>query len=571
MTRLLAFLLCLLLFAPAWAQQLSQPAPANSVPSNAVLTASSTAAFPNGVWRNSLDATSSAPPLFFKPSPSACPLYAGAGDNGSQVKSGDNKCWLAVPPVTGYAVSQFGAKNSATAAVNNQAINDAVKAGCNTSGMTGGTLPVLIDGQFSIDGTVGPLNCSGASLLGIAPYVSAINCTGTGTADCVQLGAFPANPATNCTGSSQPGTCLTPTGNRIANLAIDARTRTGGYAISINGAAEPRLDNLLINGWKVLNVTYVGHAYINNITSYMWSTNAADYGINLYNLVTTGSGTWYKADIVSFSNFTIRSLTQGGANCMLMDGPVETIWINSMALLACRNGLDILNTQAQTVEGFYPTFIYARDLEIDGATNNAVNINAGRNMVFSEANWNANAAPVSCAACRILNIAADSAKSNTSTITISDSELHNGPAAAAYIQALDVTFNNVRMHDLCWVGTQCAAAGGDSAVQIFSGSTGIRVVNSVLAPMNGDFHASKIVNGVYLNSGVLQNIIIANNDYRGTATTNTLTSNIINSTSNPVSFYGGIGWNSAPITASSCALFQKMPGSPDEPGVGTRC
>lgn len=50
-----------------------------------------------------------APPLLFRPGTAACPLNAGNGDGGSQVRSADGKCWLAQFPVGPVDPSQWGA------------------------------------------------------------------------------------------------------------------------------------------------------------------------------------------------------------------------------------------------------------------------------------------------------------------------------------------------------------------------------------------------------------------------------------------------------------------------------
>jgi hypothetical protein len=78
------------------------------VATNAALIAASTATYPSGVWRDDFATGNGTPPLWYKPSGSACSLAAGNGDNGSQVKSADSKCWLAVFPSVGRDLLQFG-------------------------------------------------------------------------------------------------------------------------------------------------------------------------------------------------------------------------------------------------------------------------------------------------------------------------------------------------------------------------------------------------------------------------------------------------------------------------------
>lgn len=84
------------------------------VENNAELLTSSTGAYPGGVWRNGFTAKGDVEPIFYKPSGSACTLNGGNGDNGSQVKSSDGKCWLAKFHHDKPNVKQFGAKGDGT-------------------------------------------------------------------------------------------------------------------------------------------------------------------------------------------------------------------------------------------------------------------------------------------------------------------------------------------------------------------------------------------------------------------------------------------------------------------------
>ena len=88
---------------------------ARHVPSNLELTAASTALFPLGVWRDDYAVGLGAPPLWYRPSNAPCTLNGGNGDNGSQVKSSDGKCWLAAFPTGGVDIRQFGADMSGVA------------------------------------------------------------------------------------------------------------------------------------------------------------------------------------------------------------------------------------------------------------------------------------------------------------------------------------------------------------------------------------------------------------------------------------------------------------------------
>lgn len=71
-----------------------------------------------------------ASPLFYKASASACSLNGGLGDDGSQVKSSDNKCWIAQFPASGIDVRAFGADPTCT--------NDAAPAWRKVAAITSG-------------------------------------------------------------------------------------------------------------------------------------------------------------------------------------------------------------------------------------------------------------------------------------------------------------------------------------------------------------------------------------------------------------------------------------------------
>lgn len=99
------------------------------VSTNAALIGKTTTAYPAGVWRDDYASGNGAPPLFYAPSSSACPLNGGAGDNGSQVQSADGKCWIAKFSGPQNNVLDWGAVADSTtghAAANANAFNAAL-------------------------------------------------------------------------------------------------------------------------------------------------------------------------------------------------------------------------------------------------------------------------------------------------------------------------------------------------------------------------------------------------------------------------------------------------------------
>jgi len=96
------------------------------VPDNAALGRKSAADLPSGIWRDDYAIDNRAPPLFYAASGSACILNEGKGDNGSQVRSADGKCWLATFPAGPADVREWGARCDNGVTNDTKAINSAI-------------------------------------------------------------------------------------------------------------------------------------------------------------------------------------------------------------------------------------------------------------------------------------------------------------------------------------------------------------------------------------------------------------------------------------------------------------
>jgi hypothetical protein len=82
------------------------------VPDNASLMAASTAAYSTGIWRDDFSAGMGAPSILYVPSSSPCGLNSGNGDNASQVRSADGKCWIAQFKKSPPDARQWGANST---------------------------------------------------------------------------------------------------------------------------------------------------------------------------------------------------------------------------------------------------------------------------------------------------------------------------------------------------------------------------------------------------------------------------------------------------------------------------
>jgi hypothetical protein len=80
-----------------------------AIPTNTALRATPASAFPE-VVRLGFYTEGDTPPLAYASSNSACSLNGGAGDNGAQVQSSDNKCWIAQFPAEGIDWRWYGGK-----------------------------------------------------------------------------------------------------------------------------------------------------------------------------------------------------------------------------------------------------------------------------------------------------------------------------------------------------------------------------------------------------------------------------------------------------------------------------
>lgn len=159
----------------------------------------------SNVARCGFYAAGDAPCLNYTPSNSACSLNAGNGDNGSQVKSVDNRCWIATWNSNGMDARQWGA--TCDTSDSTAAIQAAVSAAGNTAIVKGGTIVIpcpmtVATGNILIPGAV--------HLTGGGPlwYANMFVSGGGGTGGA----SWPATagPAINCTSVSN--TCFVANG-----------------------------------------------------------------------------------------------------------------------------------------------------------------------------------------------------------------------------------------------------------------------------------------------------------------------------------------------------------------------
>jgi hypothetical protein len=263
---------------------------AQHVVSNTVLLTTSTVDAPNGLWRDDYALGFGASPLYYQPSNLACPLNSGNGDNGSQVKSLDGKCWLAVFPPEGPSAVQFGADkvgvNDSTTAL--QSCLTAAGAGSQCRISHGGKIKIL--GNITIPAYTS-LDCLDGALLDAEDHqtnfstLPAILLDGTRTISAGGNGAKVTN-------------CLIYRNGMTFPIA-DATGYTG-TALSAAGNDNFTVTNSVVIGFDTAITTYGGRrAYIENVRlDGSGVTNAVLYGGN-------------NGDIGYYNHIKIQSLAGG--------------------------------------------------------------------------------------------------------------------------------------------------------------------------------------------------------------------------------------------------------------------
>jgi hypothetical protein len=149
--------------------------------------------------------------------------------------------------------------------------------------------------------------------------------------------------------------------------------------------------------------------------------------------------------VLVLTNGVINALYHG-ADGVVLDGMVQTLRINGVGVLGTGHGLWVRNTAHSS--RYFPQFIYANDLEIDGAAQSAVRIDAGSDFHFVDSDISNTSGASHQGSldgdCFVIN--PDLGASITRNIFISDGRLGNCQGRALFIdaQGVHLTGENVR-------------------------------------------------------------------------------------------------------------------------------
>jgi|GEM_PF-1617948 hypothetical protein len=400
-------------------------------------------------------------------------------------------------------------------------------------GSTGGTVQ-FPNANCAFAGTIA-IGTSGIHLKGAGINGTTLTFTGAGAADAITIGTFPASA--NCTGASPPSSCLQITGVSVEDMTITAPNRTGGYLFDINGAREVLIQKIFYpSSWLLAATAYVNNVEFHQLNGYIRSTSGSSYGILLYNAITTGTNSgWYRSDQIGFDHVFMNAQA-AGANCFGWDGMVNTVVMTHVALLSCANGLVVNNSQASTM--WFPLFLMADDLEVDGSSLNSVLINAGRDFHIVNGELN-NSGNGSSLANYPLAVNFD-ANSNTCCVFIDNTAIHDTWGGAAKIDVQDVTISNSHFFD-----TNHAGNGMAPTIDITAHASNVLVTGSFLGQRYGDSNKPSYGIQVEAGAGVVS---AAHNSYSGTTV-----NNVNNLSANIMGFLGGITRTNGINTATTCA------------------
>lgn len=246
----------------------------------------------------------------------------------------------------------------------------------------------------------------------------------------------------------------------LRDMFITHFTKTGGIALNLQNAAAILVENCGFD--QCWNGILVGT-----------NTNGIEIRYTAVNAITVGGSygiKWYSVPPTIAAQLTLIDVTVqcafSGADGLVLDGYVATLRAQGLALLACRYGMRIINTANSASQ--MPQFGYIDDLEVDGASITAVQIECGFDWHFSNSDItnNSGASGQGSADLDALVILPDATHSVTRVANFVNCYIGNTQRRAANISAKHVTFTNCTL-------TDCSKAGLNSYPVMEFGTGGL--------------------------------------------------------------------------------------------------
>lgn len=377
---------------------------------------------------------------------------------------------------------------------------------------------------------------SGTHLVGQGTSATLLDfTTSTLNAQGIILGTNPSSSV--CTGSVAPSNCQQTYNTSISQMSMEMPNGNQGFLIYINGASQTTISDLYVNSsYWFLYVQFANTTILRDISAYSFGTTG--YAIYLYQPITTGTSSgWYRSDVLSMNDVTLNA-NAAGTGCFDWDGMFNTVRMKHVALLDCSTAFATANTQNSS--SYYPTFLFAEDLEIDGTTSQGVQLNAGADFHFVNSDIDICSASSGDTSNYPFSTGADSSYSVTHGVWIVGSAIHCSPNGAAYINSRDTVMSGDMFYDLAHNTSQQW-----SSITFSSTAVDGQVTGSFIGRRYGDPDA--VTYGVNVNSGA-SGISLTGNNYDGATS-----GSVINGSGNTIGFVGGTGYNNSAISVTTCA------------------
>lgn len=400
-----------------------------TVPNNAELLALSTATLPANtiVHRAGYASAGDGGDMDYLASGSACSLASGNGDNGSQVKSANGKCWTWKPKAGGVALEVFG--GDTTAANDNTAFTNAIAA---LQAQTNGEHVLLLGARtYNVSQSITVNGPSPVAFRGQGMGATTIQASATSNYSVFSYG----NTAATSSQTQFGG---------IYGMTIKAgASATAGYAISAVHVANFTVRDIAFTAYCGIEDEQSNNDLYDNVWGYTTGTGCQAFWAHVTSAAQSAGG---RTDQVTLNNVHLNAQYYGN-DCLTWTGMVQTINAYNVTLMQCKRGFFV--DASQNTASLFPQFGFVYNLQVEGAQVAAVEIDGGRDIhftdsaAFSDYGQTGAGGTQGNADTAALWIKPDGAASVTSTIDWKGGTIGNSANQAALVQAQGVRFSDV--------------------------------------------------------------------------------------------------------------------------------
>lgn len=264
-------------------------------------------------------------------------------------------------------------------------------------------------------------------------------------------------------------------GAGIYNLAIrrgliDHSGKTGGTTIKLFKANNVLLDRVQINNayqpfdFNVVNNVCLSNCQVNTVANGQFALRFRAPG--------DGSA---RSDVLTLFNTVIQCGTTG-ADGVEWDGYAHTMRIFGGGIIGARDAFVVKNTANSA--NYYPSFLMAYDLEIDGTTRIAVDIRAGNQFNFATCDIFC----LSSASGPVVKVSPDSSYSITHSVRFTGGRITGGQG-----KLLDFNAKNLNVTGATLAGGAAAGSGSAEAIAIGANAENVLIVGNNIGQYWGSF------------------------------------------------------------------------------------